>query len=181
MKKEFKRQKKTFKIEFTKGSVLLWTTILIFTIVWAFILGVFVGKGFLPEKEIRPNKKNKIINKKEENKNTIDFFSFHKQLTSNTYRSENLKNKVVHKNKHKKNLCYSVQIAAFLKEKDAKNMVKAFNLKGYPVYYVKYTKNKKEYYRVRCGKSSSKKEIEDLKNRLIKKEHIKGIIVRCNQ
>ena len=165
---EKKKDKKIYKIELTKLSMFLWACGFLFLIIWAFILGILVGEGFLPEKRIRPKEEKNNLYDHSEKKERLSF-SFHERLTANKSIKNNKQN----------NICYSVQIAAFLKEKDAKNMVKKFKLKGYKVYYIKAIIKDKTYYRVRCGKSSNRKEMELLKDRLLKNEHIKGIIVRC--
>lgn len=152
-------EKKKYKIELTRLSIFLLGCGFVFLIIWSFILGIFVGESFLPEREKSPKKRKYNLEKEEK----IDF-SFHEELTSDSF---------------KNNTCYSVQVAAFLREKDAQDMVKRLIAKGYKAYYTRGVINKKTYYRVRCGRSYNKKEIKILRDRLLKDEHIKGIIVRC--
>ena len=75
-----KKRKKRYKIEFTRASLFLWGGLFLFLIVWAFILGIFVGKGLIPEKGFVPKKKKTTIQETKEEKEPK--FSFHKRLTA---------------------------------------------------------------------------------------------------
>ena len=173
---EKKRQKKKYGIELTGASMFLWGGLFLFLIVWAFILGIFVGEGLLPEKEFRPKKEKNIIQEAKEE--TEPEFSFHKRLTAPQPETKKKNNIPKKQNTFKARGCYSVQIAAFLKEKDAQDMVRRLKRRKYDVYYTKTIKDNKTYYRVRCGRLDRKK-AELLKKKLLRQEHIKGIIVRC--
>ncbi|RLB11755.1 MAG: hypothetical protein DRG39_03515 [Deltaproteobacteria bacterium] len=173
---EKKRQKKRYSIELTRVSLFLWVGLFLLLIVWAFMLGIFVGKGLLPEKEFQPRKKDSIIHETREEREPE--FSFHKRLTSP--QPEAKKDKAMPRQKGvKKGGCYSVQIAAFLKEKDAQDMVKRLKRKRYEVYYTKKAINNKLYYRVKCGRFDNKRGAEMFRKRLLKQERLRGIIVRC--
>ena len=159
------KKKKAYKIELTGLSIVLWSLVFIVLIVWSFVLGLLIGGGFFSEKELlnshaSPEQHSSV----EKGKNSQALkFSFHQTLTSSKPGFEDR--------------CYAVQVAAFLKEKDAISLTS--KLKKYGAYYVKKTKGSKTYYRVRCGSFSSKKEAEALRERLLKDIHLKGIIVRC--
>jgi len=134
-----------------------------------------VGEGLLPEKEFRPKKKKNII--QETREETEPEFSFHKRLTAPQPETKK-SNNILKQETFKESDCYSVQIAALLKEKDAQDMVRRLKRRKYDVYYTKTIKDNKTYYRVRCGRLDRKK-AELLKKKLLRQEHIKGIIVRC--
>lgn len=169
--KEKRKKKKRYKVELTAASMCLWGGLFLFLIVWAFILGILVGEGLLPEAEFKIKKKKNII--QEPKKEAEPEFSFHKRLTSPKAEEKR------HKNASKRNICYSVQVAAFLKEKDALNMIRRLRKKKYHAYYTKTTKDNRIYYRVRCGRFNSKQKAEVLRKRILREEHIKGIIVKC--
>ena len=169
-------EKKKYKIELTRLSIALWSLVFVVLIVWSFILGLLIGGGFFSEEEessshieakqhVSMNDLSMNKNKDEKNNknNKLPKFSFHQALTSPKSGFENR--------------CYAVQVAAFLREKDAINLTK--KLKKYGAYYVKKIKGNKTYYRVRCGHFSDKKEAEAFKKELLKDIHLKGMIVRC--
>ncbi len=169
---EKEKKKKVYKIELTRLSIALWSLIFVVLIVWSFILGLLIGAGIFSEKEeatasqlkAEPHLSTKEENKKNENPPK---FSFHRTLTSPKPNS-------VFKEK-----CYSVQVAAFLKEKDAINLVN--RLKRYGSYYVKKATGSRTYYRVRCGKFDNKEDALALKRKIQKETSFNGIIVRCNK
>lgn len=150
---------KRYKIELTRGSLVIWCLVIIVLIVWAFFLGFFVGNGLFSEEGTEVKKKEM---QKKEKANILPEFSFHKELTET---------------KEKKD-CYSVQVAAYLKEKDAIELVK--RLKDYDSYYIREKTGGKIFYKVRCGRLKSKKEAIELRKRILKESHLKGIIVRCD-
>ena len=43
-----KKEKKRYKIELTSFSILLWCFFILILLSWTFVLGIFVGRGFLP-------------------------------------------------------------------------------------------------------------------------------------
>ncbi len=156
--------KKSYKIELARGSLIIWCLVIVVLIVWAFFLGFFVGSGLFSEEEGTLEIKKKEIQKKEK-ANILPKFSFHKELTETK-----------EKNKEKED-CYSVQVVAYLKEKDAIALVKKLSL--YNPYYIKEKTDGKIFYKVRCGRLKNKKEAIELKERILKETHLKGIIVKC--
>ena len=48
-KSQPKKTGKTYQIEFTFLSTFIWGIFLFFLLSWVFVLGILVGRGFLPE------------------------------------------------------------------------------------------------------------------------------------
>lgn len=167
---------KTYKIELTKGAIILWSIIFMIIVVWSFVLGLLIGSGFFSEKEALSSASDL---KKEQQREEIlpkspPKFSFHQVLTSTRPTASAVEEK---SSVSKDNRCYTVQVAAFVREKDAKNLVR--RLSSYNAYYVKTFRNGKIYYRVRCGRFKDKKMAESLRKTIFKTSNIKGIIVKC--
>jgi cell division septation protein DedD len=60
--KSKKKGGKKYQIEMTSLSVFLWSFCLFFLLAWIFVLGILVGRGFLPDLKIKISKLEDMIN-----------------------------------------------------------------------------------------------------------------------
>ncbi len=145
------------KIEISKKGIFFLFLGFSALVIWAFILGIIVGQEIICIEESKPAEKG--VKKEEKSFQSIDF-SFYKRL-------------------EKTEPYYSIQVASFLKEKDAKSLVEDLRKKGYDAYYEKKEVGNKVYYRVKCGRFEDKKVAQKFLASFIKKEGIKAIVVKC--
>ncbi len=66
---------------------------------------------------------------------------------------------------------FTIQVAAYLKEKDAVGYVRSLQLKGYDAFHTRASKNRKQWYQVKIGRFATRAEAQDFGSRL-KKEGI---------
>ena len=160
------KEKRVFTIRLTITSIILWSIVFLVIIGWAFLLGILAGAGFFSEDVELVNPKTEHV-KEVENEEKALKFSYHKMLTSKP------------KEIASPDLCYSVQVVAYRKEENAIRFVRKLKKWGYSAYYIKSVKNGKTYYKVRCGRLRERRDAEILKERIFKRLHISGMIVRC--
>jgi cell division septation protein DedD len=73
---------------------------------------------------------------------------------------------------------YTVQLASLADGDKAKKMSKQLLNQGYPAYFYEVKVKGKTYYRVRCGKFTSKEDARNYAEKLARNEGIKGFIAR---
>jgi cell division septation protein DedD len=73
---------------------------------------------------------------------------------------------------------YTVQLASLSDGVKAEKMSKQLLNQGYPAYFYEVKVKGKTYYRVRCGKFTSKEDARNYAEKLAKNEGIKGFIAR---
>jgi len=202
-------QAKRYKIELTSISALFWCIFLFFLLIWIFVLGILVGRGFLPGslttmsdlrsqiknlQDIVSHKENydskasketandpklafydKLTSKKDEIKNNwkpetkVDTSTSKKENPSHENESDQKpltdKNVLIEALEKKEGSkpsisqdMYTVQIASIGDKEKAEKMIKDLNNQGYDAYFYETEVKGNRYYRIRCGKFSSREE-----------------------
>ncbi|MCP4682673.1 MAG: SPOR domain-containing protein [Desulfobacterales bacterium] len=205
-----KAKKKKYVLELSITSLILWGIVLLFLLAWIFVLGILVGDGFLLNgaknlKELKGQiaelqdtlSRKDELNQKVPKKPAEDpQFSFHEILSTKKDKVAEkgraaVKKKVARPKVHKKAAApvkiletgrtYALQIASYETEIMAARMADRLTKRGYLVYYYHAKINGKPYYRVRCGPFKDRKEAEDLKKLLAKKEGIEGFVTKAEK
>jgi hypothetical protein len=196
-----KQRNKKYRLELSSTSVLFWGFSLLFLLAWVFVLGIFVGRGLLPDPS-RPlsGLKNRIskwqdllVDKnppevdlgKREEKDT-EFLSFKtlatkKEVTAEPPPSPPKKREVpvqAPRQGSPPELMgeYTVQVASLESETRARKVVQELTRKGYPAYLYKASLNGKTRYRVRCGRFHSAGDARAFSHELEQREKVKGFI-----
>jgi len=73
---------------------------------------------------------------------------------------------------------YTVQIASIGDKEKAEKMIKDLNDQGYDAYFYEVDVKGKRYYRIRCGRFSSREEALNYSQRLEKEAGLKGYVTR---
>ena len=76
---------------------------------------------------------------------------------------------------------FTVQIASMNSEEEAKNFVERFVSLGYPAYFLKAEVKGVTRFRVRCGKFDNRKQAEEFREKLAKKEFVIGFVTGVNE
>ncbi len=206
VKKRYKTKEKTGRhiIELTSFSAMLWGLFLFFLLIWVFVLGILVGRGFLPGTvttvtELREQIKRlqDIVNKEEsyevrppvETDNDPEL-AFYERLAA---KKEGVKNdwkpetedytgqeeelRPSKPSPSADNL-YTVQIASIGDRAKAEKMVIDLIGKGHDAYYYETDIKGNTYYRIRCGKFENREEALKYAQRLEEEEGLKGFVSR---
>jgi len=194
-------------VEFSFTSIFLWGVGLFILLAWIFVLGILVGRGFLPkgvkaltELKTQISKLQDMVNRKDSTE--LDQirklakdpeFAFYKELSRKSEekvkKSSSGPKKAGDRIKPEKNVNktnkpsessgqYTLQIASLDNELKAANLAERLNNRGHPAYYYKVNIKGKTYYRVRCGVFNNKKEANDFQRLIAKQEKIKGFIAK---
>ena len=197
-------------MEFSFTSMFFWGVGLFILLAWIFVLGILVGRGFLPkgvkaltELKTQIAKLQDMVSRKDSK--DLDLirkfdkdpeFAFYKELSKKSEekveKSPSGPKKIGGRIKPEKSLNktnktsedngqYALQIASFDNELKAATLAKQLNNRGYPAYYYKVNVKGKTYYRVRCGIFKDKKEANDFQRLLAKKERIKGFLSKIEK
>lgn len=201
------RKKKTYHLELSIGSIFFWGLGLVFILAWIFVLGILVGRGFLPagvktltELKTQIAKLQEMVSRKNSSgsvpigkMNKEPKFAFHDKLASPQKETPGIKDKSGinkrsgrPKTEDKKKQppisgLYTVQIASLDDGPKAAMMAKQLAERGYPAYSYKVIVKGKTFYRVRCGPFKDKVEARDLLSLLAKKERIKGFVTEVEK
>lgn len=224
-----KRAKKKYRIELGSFSLLLWGFCALFFMAWMFVLGVLVGRGFLPSADTALRDLKTRVAKIQEMagrgkrgapapqpKESLDeTLAFYERLES--------KKEEAKKNEHSapaskeearqapaeqaggespgreavaaverpkpgdKGLPtappagkgrYTVQLASLEEKAKAEIMVKNLLAKGHDAYSYQVRVKGKTYYRVRCGRFTTRTEADRYANNLYKTLNIRGLVSR---
>jgi cell division septation protein DedD len=238
-----KKSSKKYHIELTPLSIFLWGGCLFFVLSWIFVLGILVGRGFLPgavtalsdlkdqigllqqmvggekskdsgspkkpdsdpklafydklsgkkeetHKDWAPQRKAKKSSRKKANPekpNSSQAFS-PKQESSSTQKGT-AQNKVgtskmaslERKERGEPSAPkakYTVQLASLEEKSKAEKVIRDLVQGGYPAYFYRAKVKGKTYYRVRCGKFSTRTAAEKYARKLGKEAGIKGFVSR---
>jgi septal ring-binding cell division protein DamX len=195
-------------MEFSLTSVFFWSLSFFLLLAWIFVLGILVGRGFLPEEVKTFSEVKKPIAKPQDmvsNRKTYDFdhikgldkephFKFYDELL--TKRKETPKktpSRVAEKENSRRTTPakkiepskadgkYTLQLASLESEIKALSMVNQLIDRGYPAYYYEATVNGTTYYRVSCGRFSNKEAAADLKLILAQKEMVQGFVTSVRE
>ena len=203
-------KERKYRLEFSLPSIFFWSLGLFVLLAWIFVLGILVGRGFLPEgvstlrelkgqiaklQEMVKRKDTSVLDqiKKGEEDPKYDFY---KELSAKKEEAAKRghtpvkkpvtpvrsKEKDDRQDKTPKSVgVYALQIASLESETKAAEMVNRLKDRGYPAYTYKAIVKGKPYYRVRCGVFRNKQEAIDFKNLLSKREHIDGFVARVEE
>jgi cell division septation protein DedD len=83
--------------------------------------------------------------------------------------------------KEKKKGGFTIQIASLNSEDEARKMVKRFQSLGYPAYFYRTTVKGITRFRVRCGTFQTRKDAEEFREKLAKKEFVVGFVTGIEQ
>jgi hypothetical protein len=199
-KKKAKQKAKKYSVEFSLPSAFFWGLGFLFLLTWIFVLGILVGRGFLPEGvKTFANLKAQISRFQDRDSVVIGEndkdpeFEFHDKLA--TRKKEAVTNRGLPRVKKridynrkpmrietsKTGIVYTVQIASLESKTQAAKLVKTLKDNGYQAYSYGVDIGGKTYYRVRCGKFKSKKQASDLKVLLAQNERLDGFVTRVEE
>jgi hypothetical protein len=204
VKKRKKRSKvKRYHITVSRTSLCLWAAGLFFVLAWIFVLGILVGRGFIPQGM------QNLVEFKDRMAGLGNFadhdgsseleqikglekdpeFGFYKTL-SNT--DDERATKVVPEKEQKgkptkpaeeppsppSEADYTVQLAALENGLHALKMVSRLVEHGYPAYFNAASVNGRPRYRVRCGRFASRREAREMAAVLAREEKLTGFVTR---
>lgn len=204
-KTKTKKKGKRYHVELSLMSIFFWGLGLFFLLGWIFVLGILVGRGFLPggvntltELKAQIVKLQDMVSRKD----SLDVdvikklhrdpkFAFYDELA--TKKEEATKKNKISVRKHispvkpdkgpvkrskplETGKAYTLQIASLENEIKAIKMVNQLVDQGYPAYYYKASIDEKDYYRVRCGRFKDRKEADVFRKQLAGREKIEGFV-----
>jgi hypothetical protein len=194
-----KKNAKRYSVDFSVTSIFFWGLGLLFLLVWIFVLGILVGRGFLPngvksftnlkaQFDRFQDRDSVIIGEAEKEPE----FEFHYKLAtrkneaiadrSQTRVKERIDDgKKVPQTEPDRSTVYTVQLSSLENKTNAAELVNTLKNHGYPAYYNKVDIGGKTYYRVRCGKFKDKKQASDLKILLAENERLDGFVTSAEE
>lgn len=201
---------KKYHLEFSRTSLVFWTLGMFFLLAWIFVLGILVGRGFLPEGVKALSELKAQITRLQDTLSTKDStaleeikgpdeeprFAFYDELSAK--RKENIgkdhstpsrsrgrkrpdRKREEEIKPSKTRALYALQIASVRSEIKAAGMVKRLTNAGYPAYFYKVNVKGKTYYRVRCGTFKTKKEAGHYRRLLAREERLNSLLVRVQK
>jgi len=227
MKSRSGKKAKRYKVELTPLSAMFWGTFIFFLLTWIFVLGILVGRGFLPgnvttisdlkgqirklqdmvsheegykskaPKEPDPAPKlafyEKLSTKKEEIKKdrkpvkepaNPKVVVAPKKAEVPKKRADDSKLEDIVETLKKESepltadILYTVQLASLRDRDKAAKMIDGLIEKGYDAYYYEAKVKDKTYFRIRCGKFTTRNEAGDYARRLAEGAGVKGFVSR---
>ncbi len=200
------RKKKKYRMDFSLLSLFLWSMGIFVLMGWIFILGILVGRGFLPEgiqsltkreKQLpgfhdRVSRKNPISPGFKKKSDTVKKFDFYDKLAETgdkvaTKSGLGPEKKIAHQKTSNKvavpksGANFTLQLASLERKEKAESLVKRLNDHGYPAYISKVDIGEGTYYRVRCGKFKTKEDALSLEKSLAQREGLKGYVVTLEE
>ena len=201
-----RKKNKKCLVELSLSSLLFWGGGLFFFLACIFVLGIFVGQGFLPEKlRSLTGIKTEVTrdHNKASNQNLSEFkgikkadndpkFAFYDELST---KKEEAAKKNSRRQKKKNatparrqkrvvppetGVTYTLQLASLEDKAKADKLVSRLKKQGYPAFFYQADVKGKTYYRIRCGNFKNKNEAERFKALLAKKEKMEGLIVKID-
>jgi hypothetical protein len=190
-----KRRAKRYHLEISLTSMFFWGVGGIFLLAWIFVLGVFVGRGLLPEGvktlsklRLPITKLQNMVGKRKPSE--LDFIkkldkdpklSFYKELSTKKEEAKRTSPRQTEVGGQKSGREYTVQIASLDSEIGASKVTKRLTSCGYPAYFYRVNIKGKDYFRVRCGRFSTRKEASDFNAMLAIEEKIRGFVTRLEE
>ena len=194
-RKKAGKEAKRYSVEFSLTSIFFWGLGLLFLLVWIFVLGILVGRGFLLDgvksfADLKAqfgrfqDRDSVLIGERDK----APEFEFHYKLATKkkeaiTEKSRTrVKKKIDNKRKTKRiqpsqtGVVYTVQLASLENKTRAVELVNRLNERGYQAYFYQVNIGGKTYYRVRCGKFETKKQASDLQTLLAQNERLDGFV-----
>ncbi|MDY6972227.1 MAG: SPOR domain-containing protein [Thermodesulfobacteriota bacterium] len=197
---------KKYNLELSLSSMFFWGLGLFVLLGWIFVLGILVGRGFLPggvntltELKTQVVKLQDMVNRKDsldvevlEEPRSDPEFAFYNELSAK--KEEAAKKSKISREKHKPpperksekakrikssetGKAYTLQIASLESEIKAIKMVNQLIDQGYHAYYYKASVKGKDYYRVRCGKFRDREDADVFRRQLAGRERIEGFVI----
>jgi len=195
------------RIELSRTSTVVWSLLLFLFTVWIFALGLFVGKGMLPEgvesavqaplrklqallAETGLSQPDPPVLEKEDPK-----LSFYRNLASKKDEAamkdqaapakENVPSKEVHtpaaQQPPQGASGYTVQLASLDQEERATAMVNRLSQRGFPAYYYRVEIAGKPYFRVRCGNFGLPSDAANFRDQLAREEKLNGFVIHTER
>ncbi len=191
-----KKAGKKYQIELTPLSIFLWGGCLFFVLAWIFVLGILVGRGFLPgavtafsdlknqisvlQEMVSRNRSHDLSSPKKSDSDPK--LAFYEKLSSKKEeaKKEWVPERSVESQKQPKpsapELQYTVQLASLGDKSQAEKLIKDLVGRGYPAYFYEIKVNGQTYYRIRCGRFPSRQAAADYARKLGKEAGIKGFV-----
>jgi hypothetical protein len=198
---EKERRKIVFR--FSIPALFFWSFGLLVVLSWSFVLGVFVGRGVLPNGiEAIARLRGKIEGMKKDGdassqsvpglstKEEAPQFAFFERLAKETEdgstrmeQPDPKKTTKVESPNHPpvaepSQTGFTVQLSAADSEEGAARMVNRLKKKGYPAYFVKARVKGKVYYRVRCGRFETEAQAKAYAAEIARRVGIQGMVSR---
>ena len=190
-----KKRAKRYHVELSLTSIFFWSVGGIFLLAWIFVLGVFVGRGFLPEGvktlsklRLPITKLQNMVGKRKPSE--LDFInkldkdpklSFYKELSTKKEEAKRTSPRQTKVKGQKSGQEYTVQIASLDSETGASKVTERLTGCGYPAYFYKVNIKGKDYFRVRCGRFPTHKEASDFNALLATQEKLRGFVTRFEE
>lgn len=185
-----KKRAKRYHVELSLTSIFFWGVGAFFLLAWIFVLGIFVGRGFLPEGVKTLSKLRLPITKLQNmvgkrNSSELDFIkkldkdpklSFYKELSTKKEETKRASPRQTKVKGSKSGQEYTVQIASLDSEKKASEVTRRLTSCGYPAYFYKVNIKGKDYFRVRCGRFSTRKEASEFSALMATEEKMRGFV-----
>jgi DedD protein len=205
-RKSEKKRGRRYQFEFSGVSLVFWSFCLFFLMGWLFVLGILVGRGFLPEgvrsiselKEqiarlqgmVNLDKSSGMDILKDLDKDP-EFAFFDKlstkreeaatQSSPNVEKKKDIQKPAKRAEPNEAQAPYTLQVASLENRKKAEAMVSRLVDRGYQAYLHEVTIKGKRYYRVRCGRFDNEKAAGDYGRLLAKKLGIVGFVSRTEE
>jgi septal ring-binding cell division protein DamX len=200
-----KQAPKRMTLEVSRASAVFWAVCLFLVLGWTFVLGILVGRGFLPKNvkslsEIQGqiSKLKDVVNPKRSTdleaarKDEPDpKFAFYDNLSA---KKEDVarKSRAVPEGAQAvkergqrapavEPFAFTVQLASLESEEKAVAMVARLKKLGHAAYMDKTTMNGKTRYRIRCGEFRDPKEAGSYAKALVKDTGIAGFVTRADR
>jgi len=208
-KKKTKKNPKKYRLELTFKSFILWFSGLFLLLVWIFILGILVGRGYLSfgivkdkiaevQDSIGDRESTDLIPAKKSDEDPK--FAFYEELSSKkeaaaknnrpTTRKKPAREKSHIKPDEKSSSLskipdstqqYVIQIGSFNDKAKATALVDHLVDRKYPTFFSTASIDGKLYYRVKCGPFKTEKNADEFKKILSEKEAIHGFVTRAGR
>jgi hypothetical protein len=205
--KKSQKAAKRYRFELSRTSLFLWGLTFLVFFAWIFVLGVFVGKGILPQSvkatlrapieslhglmgtdETPGLDRSKLGAQDPE-------FTFYEKLSSkreDAVKRDRARKETAGDPKQSAAVeqrppelpdsghVYTVQIASLDREENAAGLVNRLSGRGYPAYFYRVELDGRVFYRVQCGSFKTSSEAETFKAHLAQKEKIVGLVMRAD-
>lgn len=204
-KKERKKDKR-YRLELSLPSIFLWCFCFLFLLGWIFVLGILVGRGYLPggaksiaELPRKISELPEVIGSDQTSEEDVlkdigkdPEFAFYEKLSIKkreaarqqshaAVRPQPPAKKVEPPPRARDDASrpYTLQLASLEKEEPAAGLVKRLNAHGRPAYLTRAEVKGKTYFRVRCGRFASEKEAAEYNKRLADQEGLRGFVLKA--
>jgi hypothetical protein len=195
-----KKEGRRYRIELTPVSAFLWSLGLLFLLSWIFVLGIMVGRGFIPDAVSLLSDLKGQINRLQEiagrnradegprrEPNSEPKLDFYDQLSAEKEpvmksRSPEQAPAVRPEGPPARDPAgrYTVQFASMGEREKAEAMIRRLTTGGHPVYYHEVKIKGKNYFRVLSKKIMSLEEAKDYAKKVEQEVNVRGIVTRVD-